>query len=457
MEIVWDFTRQLDSAASPGNTTTYFDEMCQSFYVDSGRICTQIAHLFEGQWHNLNREPECILSETGYGLLDIEHQHNGAVYGVAQHGADVVFLIYEYMADVSTWLLSGSWQLQPDNPIKAGSIKLSNADIRRFEDSAYTLFSPGNRLWFQFRSGDSDVYDLGLFYIESSPYAELAKDFTFKGRNALGFFLSSQTFDERVSYSGTLSEVFTQLLVDAGVPEQLIVVQYNETTVSFVFSDSDTYLKGLQKACEQVDWYLDDLPDGKIVVGNESFIKSLVSTTGVYSFDRGKDVISRSVERSADGVYSRVCVRRKGSDPLSLYSDVPFFDGWFIGNHRTYYNDVPESTLQADMERILTQLVEGLQYSGITEKFESPFRPWLQTGDVAIVTGGDGPRIVGIITDIQHEFGSSGYFTSFVVTSGGTISNPDNPAIVASRYIGQIGGANRKRRLMDYIQIASKK
>ena len=277
MEIVWDFVRQLDTAADLGNTTSYFDEMCQSFYVDSGMIRTQIAHLFEGQWQNLDRETECIISETGYSLLDIEHQHNGAVYGSAQHDANVVFLMYEYMLDVSTWLISGSWQLQPDNPIKAGSIKLANADIRRFEDSAYTLFSPGNRLWFRFRSGDSAVYDLGLLYVESSPYAELAKDFTFKGRNALGFFLSSQTFDERVSYSGTVSEVFTQLLVDAGVPEQLIVVQENTTVVSFSFTDSETYLKGIQEACALVDWYLDDLPDGRIVLGNETYIKAWVS------------------------------------------------------------------------------------------------------------------------------------------------------------------------------------
>ena len=457
MEIVWDFSRELDPAADLGNTTSFFDEMCQSFYLDSGTICTQIAYLFEGQWQNLNRESECVVSETGYSVLDIEHQHNGAVYGSAQHDTNVVFLMYEYMLDVSTWLLSGTWQLQPDNPIKAGSIKLANADIRRFEDSAYTLFSPGNRLWFRFRSGDSSVYDLGLLYIESSPYSELAKDFTFKGRNALGFFLSSQTFDERVSYSGTITEVFTQMLVDAGVPKQLIVVEYNAAAASFTFSDSATYLKGIQEASAIADWYLDDLPDGRIVLGNESYIKALVSTTGIYTFDRGKDVISRSVDRSTDGVYSRVCVRRKGSSPVSRYTDVPFYDGGFVEKHRTYYNDVPDSTSQADMERILAQWVEGLQYSGITEKFESPFRPWLQTGDVAIVTGGDAPRVVGIITDIQHEFGNSGYFTSFVVTSGGTISNPDNPATVASRYTGQIGGANRKRRLMDYIQIASNK
>ena len=100
--------------------------------------------------------------------------------------------------------------------------------------------------------------------------------------------------------------------------------------------------------------------------------------------------------------------------------------------------------------------MDGLQFCGITEKFDSPFRPWLQVGDVAVVTGGDAPKIVGIITDIQHMFGTSGYFTQFTVISGGKISNPENPETVATRYAGKLGGANRKRRLLDYIQINNK-
>ena len=114
-------------------------------------------------------------------------------------------------------------------------------------------------------------------------------------------------------------------------------------------------------------------------------------------------------------------------------------------------------TSQTDMERIRDQLVEELQFCGIIEKFASPFRPWLQVGDVAVVTGGSSPRIVGIITDIQHAFGKDGFFSHFTVTSGGKISNPDNPVTVATRYAGKLGAANRKRRLLDYIQISKAK
>ena len=152
MSITWDFTRQIDAAASPGATTSYFDTMCQSIYLDSGQIKTQIAQVENGQWQDINPEDEIAISESGFDALDIEHHFNGTLAGSAQHDSDVVLLLYEYMIDVSAWLKSGSWRLQPDNSIKGGDIELVNADKTRFQDDAYTLFSPGNRLRFRFRS-----------------------------------------------------------------------------------------------------------------------------------------------------------------------------------------------------------------------------------------------------------------------------------------------------------------
>jgi len=451
MEIVWDFARELDPAAIPGNTTSYFDEMCQSFYVDSGTIRSQPGELYRGQWENLTRESEVTISDTGYGVLDIEHHYNGHVWGTAQHNADVVLLLYAYMMDVSTWLKSGEQQLQADNQIKAGRITLMNADKTVFDDDVLTLFAPGNRIRLRFAAGDSEQYDMGTFFIEDSPYSETGAEFSFSGRNRLGFHLANQTFDERTSYAGTLTDVFTDLLLDAGVNASSILVETTATEGTFNFNASDKYLDGITAALAIADWYMDDKPNGTIVIGGAEFVRTNVASTGIYSFNRGSEVFSRSVTRKIDGTYSRVCVRRNGSTPRSVFADVPYYDGWYLAGHRTFYQDVPDDCSNANMDRIATQLVDGMQYSGIVEKFDSPFRPWLQIGDVAYVTGGDSPRLAGIITEIQHSFGESGYFTSFTVTSGGTISNPDNPETVASKYVGKMGGANRQRRLLDYI------
>jgi len=449
--LTWDFARQLDPAASPGSTVSYFDTMCQSFYIDTGQIKTQIGHLHQGQWQDLEREPEVIISDTGYGALDIEHNFNGVVWGTAQHGLDVVFFLYEYMLDISSWIESGSWSLAPENPIKIGDITVKNADKSRFEDDAHTLFTPGSKLRSWYAYGDSDPVMFCMFFIEHSPYSNTAFNFKFSGRNRLGFSLVNQKFDERTTYAGTRTEAITQMLLDAGVVPAAILVQEDATAASFTFESQKNYLEGITEATALIDWYFDDLPDGTIVIGDAAFIKTNAAKTGIYTFDLGADVKSREVSRQTEGVYSRLCVRRKGNTPLSLYADIPYFEGWYIGGHKTFYQDVPDITDQSTMERIRDQLVEGMQYSGITETFEGNFRPWLQIGDVAIINESGMPRISGIVTNIAHKYGVSGFFTTFTVSSGGTISDPDNPSTVATKYTGRMGGANRPRRLTDYL------
>jgi len=103
------------------------------------------------------------------------------------------------------------------------------------------------------------------------------------------------------------------------------------------------------------------------------------------------------------------------------------------------------------MDTLLANMIEAMQYYGIVESFRGLFRPHLQIGDVAIVTGDTSPRIAGIMTEVKHGFGRAGFHTDFSVASGGKISDPDNPSTVATKYINRMGGANRQRRMIDYI------
>lgn len=455
MALVWDFAQQVAVGATPGNTYSYFDEMTQAFYASGGALKTKIGKITKGQWGSQLRETELSLL-ANVSVIDVDHESNGYVLIAAQLGSDVVLLMYDYLVDVSSWLESGTWKLQPDNPIKAGSISLKNADKEVFRRSPYTLFSPGARLRLQFYSGDSDPYNIGMFYIDTSPFAEKSESFTFTGRNSVGFLLSDQLFDElNVFHSITRTDLIRAILGNAGVTQDLMIIQADSTQVeTMTFEDDSSYLKGLQSMCDLFDWYFDDLPDGRIVVGDENFVKSYVAATGIYEFEMGNELYSKSVDRSASDVYSRVAVKRQGDNWRRIFADLPYYSGWFVGNHRTYYQSVPDETSNEDMDRILQQLVEGMQYLGITESFSGPFRPYLQSGDVAKITEEGVPRLVGIITDITHTFGRSGYKTDFTVTSGGTINNPDNSATIATRYKGQLSGANRKRRLLDYLKVA---
>lgn len=453
MALTWDFSREL-TAGALGNSLYFFDEMYQALYLSSGVLTTQIGLIDDGDWSALSRQSALSLDESGVSSLDVEHESNGYLILAGRQDGKVVVWIYDYMADVTDWLSSGTWKLQPDNPIKAGNVTLLNADMDAYRRSAYTLFSPGARLRLQYISGDSDPFDIGAFYIDTSPYEVGAESFTFAGRNQIGFLLADQTFDENNVFSSiTRTDLVRTILTNAGVPDDRMVVMSDTTVVdSKTFEDDSTVQSGLEDLCDMWGWYYDDMPDGRIVVGDEAYVRGIIGATGIYEYTLDEDLYSLSLTRTASDAYSRVCVKRQGDNWRRIYGDVPYYAGWFVGAHRTYYQEVPEETTNAEMDRVLTDLIEGMQYTGITETFVGPLRPHLQPGDVAIVTEYGEDRIVGIITDITHSFGSNGYTTSFTVTSGGTISDPESPTTVATKYKGQLGGANRKRRLLDIIK-----
>ena len=372
MALTWDFVRQISPGADPGSTVSYFDTAQQAFYTFNGQIYTQAGEVDSGQWQDTPRgvEIEKIISDAEYSVLDIEHNFNGSVFGTAQHGSDVVMLLYDYMMDVSSWIKNGDWSAQADNPIKVGSLTIQNVEMTKFDDDAHTVFAPGSRMRLRYAMGDSEPQPLGIFYIEDSPYSYGEDAFAYRGRNLLGFLLSNQTLDERISYTGTRTAIIRQLLTDAGVSTAKMLVAEDTTEATLSFESSKNYFQTLQETTTLFDWYFDDLADGTIVVGTAEFLKEHVAKTGIYTFNLGQDCISQSRSRHIDGVYSRLCIRKKGADPLNLYADIPYYEGWAMAGHRTYYQDVPDTTDQATILRIRDQLVEGMQYSGITEKFK---------------------------------------------------------------------------------------
>lgn len=114
MELVWDFARQLDPAASPGSTVSYADTMSQSFYIDNEQIKTQIGPLVYGQWQELVRNEEIAISSTGYSALDIEHNYVGHVFSTALHDGNLVMLDFQYMEDpIPVYKTNGSVILGP--------------------------------------------------------------------------------------------------------------------------------------------------------------------------------------------------------------------------------------------------------------------------------------------------------------------------------------------------------
>lgn len=453
MALTWDFARQISPGADPGNTTSYFDAMQQALYTFNGEIYTQSGALSLGQWQDTPRgvEIEKIISDTGYSKLDIEHQNNGVLYAVAQHNANFVLLIYQYMMDVSANVLDASIEHQPDNPIKGGNITVQNIDNNLFEDSEHSVFVPGNKVSISMRVGSLLSYELCTFYIESSPYSIPAESFSFSGRNKIGFFLAQQTFDENNVFVGSCPDILISMLSLSGLSATDYMVETGTLTeeITLTFNAKDSILSGILAIVELLDWYIDDLPSGLIVIGSAEYIMTNVATTGIYDFKRNEDVFTHTIDRSIDGVFSRLCLQRNGMFPKTVYFDIDYFDGWQVAPHRTFYQDVPDTTTDEQMTTVAEQMIERMKYTGIVETFYSTIRPWLHTGDIAHITD-VGPRYPGIITNFTHSIGRAGFFTSITVASGG-VSDPDelNPT---SAFVGKLGGVNRKRRLLDYLQ-----
>jgi hypothetical protein len=55
----------------------------------------------------------------------------------------------------------------------------------------------------------------------------------------------------------------------------------------------------------------------------------------------------------------------------------------------------------------------------VIESFTGPFRPHIQNGDEAEIISSTGTRLLGLITEVTHSFGKSGFRTDFTCESAG--------------------------------------
>jgi hypothetical protein len=212
-------------------------------------------------------------------------------------------------------------------------------------------------------------------------------------------------------------------------------------------------LEGLNTTLKTLGWRMVELPDGYIVIGDETFISGY-NSNGRYTFNGGKEVFTRQTSKNADVAYTRVCVRNQ--EGLMVYRPVPCWSYWNIGARKTKYYDAPEGYTVADMEILADIMVSELQYVGMGEEFSSPIRPQLQVGDVAdIFYDGDvQSTTLGIITQVTHSFGKDGFRTDFSLDSGGTTTDANDYTITKTAILN---GYNRKQRVSDFIGIVAEK
>ena len=302
-------------------------------------------------------------------------------------------------------------------------------------------YPPASKIKLNFKSGDSDPLLMGIFYVDRTNFAVGRANVSVDARNSVGKYLKDQTFDERNIYAKQqIQLLLAQILTGMGITNYYVGTETTE--LGMEFSPSQDILSGINDVLTTIrDWQVREEPDGKVVVAERT--DTAFTQPGTYTFYRNRDVFSRSVTKDDNNTYGRVCVHTSDFS-VKAYRPVSSDLGWLPPAQKTLYQQCPDGTTSIAAAALATEIAEQLSNSGEVEEFVGPIRPQLMPGDGAQIVDEDGPRLVGTITTVTHQFGKDGFYTQFTVDSGGKINKP-----LLSDYLKQISAGTVKSKIIS--------
>lgn len=458
--LVWTASREIgnDINAKTGGLVHFYDEQAQTIFLNGGmksRYCSPKG----GQWETTEWSfpSEHINEETGWNRLNLDHPVNGILFGAVLDGTQLKFLRYRYAADLSQLADTVTWNSQIDNPVTQMTAAIINASAEFFTADS-SLVQPGGRLALGVKMGDSEVYPIGVVYLDDTNYKRTAKTVPLSGRNAIGYYLKDSKIGPETAYSGTYPEVIGALMTNAGVPQW--ETQYGEGSITYDhIKPMDTFLETIQWV-NDIAYYsitdpmvLAELPDGTVISAWRSIVSKRLPN-GYYTFNDGSDVFARETKKNADAVYAGVYATGKdfdGKDLVPVVKPIANYRFWNVPPNKLIELKSPEGWVatQPDLEWWALDAAKKRQYTGITESFESPFRPQLLVGDVAEVIRDGAGVTLGVITQVKHTMGRKGFSTFFTCDSGGEIiTTEDGLAVLVSGEYGY----NRKQNIGDLVR-----
>ena len=455
--IVWDAWKQTQAADGVGATVHYYDTTAQFLYLLGG-LATRTGTIENGDWENNIWNPERKeVDPTTYELISFDHPSNGTLYGVAVDGTSLYFLRYVYSMDISDIVKTGTWQGNNQNEIQQCNMSVANVKNAIFEKER-SLFLPGSRVVLKVRLGDSDPYDIGVAHVDEVTHDPASDSVAVSGRNKSGYYLKETYIGTHKSLSGSYQGVLEMLLGLADISDFVIEEKIEPCIVRFE-DPKQTVLDSIKEVCEAIGYEMKELPDGRIAIGTPEWIIENHIATGYYQFDDGKEVFKRKSRRVADAAYSQVYIEGKdedGNDLLPAVFDVPNHASWGVPKKKIYFGTAPQGFNQNELVEYAKGIRDRLQYAGLVEQYDSPFRPQLLIGDVAQVykEGEDEAVSVGTITSIRHTFGQRGFSTNFTVDSGGVSKEHTGTGTTVENVITKtknVGGYTTSPRIVDYV------
>lgn len=285
-------------------------------------------------------------------------------------------------------------------------------------DDDIPAYVPQSSIKLQFTTGDSTPYDMGVFYVDRTQFKVGDGITRINARNAAGKYLKDQSFDENHNYAEQPADALLEnILSGAGLMQYYIAE--TDTRLGFDFPSQKPLLDGIEEVIQYLpEWDLREDVSGRIVIAPRTDPKHVQPET--YTFRRDVDIFSREQIVDDRQVYGRVCVQTE-DETVRVYRPVTSGLGWSPPARKTLYQTVPDGTTSYEAAQIATRLAESLSNSGRVETFVCAFRPHLMPGDGAEILDSDGAKSLGVITQIVHSFGTSGFYSEITIDSGGRI------------------------------------
>jgi uncharacterized protein YgiM (DUF1202 family) len=502
MQLVFEHTQPLGAGTNPA-CAHFATNTAQVFYINDGKLYAISTDTPLGNWDNrVFSAPVKAAEDENITHMSLKNFPRYGLYGTWWSDDRHRFAIYEFEIIMSEYVEEGSISSRIDDPVVGINLRLANPD-ESFIGEDEGILAPGARLYFAFRAGDSEPYDMCIAYVDRSKYDVTTAEVQVSGRNTIGKVLKDATFDEYNQYpKENFTSLLQKLFANAGIPADKLLIDTAVDDRGMNFPPDMSFLDGIQALIgTTINWKIAELPDGTIVMGPNYYDK--LPQPGKYTFYRDKDIFSRTVSRDDAETYARVCVRcettgtgtgtvtasalnvrpepntskppiaslpngtqvevllESGNGWLQIrsgeitgyvsgqyvqwtkgtqsqifsYADVPYFEGWGLAKQKTLYVDAPNGTTQEELDSLALQLADRVGMSGVIESFTGPFRPHIQNGDEAEIISSTGTRLLGLITEVTHSFGKSGFRTDFTCESSGRIGKG-----MLKDFIGKIAG-----------------
>ena len=388
------------------------------------------------------------LPERVDGVLVAPFTNNEVFFCIKTAGGNTGLRLFRYspFKVISNLIDTGTWYSQNDNSIEQCTLSIMNTGDECIRAKS-TLYQPGMHISISVSMGDSEPLGIGTAYIDEVDYSEREQFISISGRNRTGYQLSETTFGSHRTWSGLMHEIEGGMLELAGVTDYECQVS-SVRTVIIVPNDHRTIKDGVERMLAYGTRIMHETPNGKIVIGEPAWIKANWFENGTYQFEAEKEVFSRNTRLNADAAYYQVCVFDPDEVLTDVYLDIPHYNNWNIPSSKIYYEAKPEgASTQAELDAKANELALRMQNVGITETFDSPFRPYLLVGDIAEIyyTSTARTSVLGLITDVTHTFGKQGFSTQFTVDSGGAV-------VDGVSYSQGVYGFTRQQRMMDYVK-----